>query len=78
MILTEGCYQFSVFCFRTDGDTKTILAELYSMTVAHDDALIYKIIVYSDSICHLGKKEIGIRGEDSLADGQQFKCVYHA
>ena len=77
MILSESCYQFSVFCLRTDGDTQTVLTELYAMAVAHDDAFVHQIVVDLGGIGHLGEEEIGLGGIHLHADGQQLEGVDH-
>ena len=77
-VLTEGCYQFSVFCLGTDGDAETVLAELYPMAVAHDDALIDQIVVDLRGIGHLGQEEVGVGRIDLLADRQEFEGFHHS
>ena len=67
-VLTEGCYQFSVFCLCADGDAETVQTELYPMAVTYDDTFIHKIIVDFRSVGHLGKEEVGIGRLDLLTD----------
>ena len=78
MILSEGCYQFSVFCLCADGDAETVLAELHAMAVTHDDALVDQIVVDLDGIGHLSQEEVSISREYLFADGLQFEGVDHA
>ena len=49
-----------------------------TVAVAHDDAAVYKIVVYLICIGHLGQEEVCIGGVNLLAYWQHSKCLHHA
>jgi hypothetical protein len=78
LILAEGSDEFTVLDFCTDGDTETVLTELYASAVSDDDAQIYQIVVDTGSVTHLCQEEVGLCGIYLLADGEYGECLHHA
>ena len=45
LILTEGSEEFVVLRFRSNGNSQTVLTELYTVAVPDDDTPIDKVVV---------------------------------
>ena len=56
--LPQGREQFVVLRAGSDGDTQAVLAELYTATVANDDAFVYEVVVDFLSICDTCEEEV--------------------
>ena len=67
-----------VLLWCADGDTQTIVTELYVTSVAHDDTLRKEVVVDGLGARNAEEDEIGVRREDELSGGEASQSRYES